>query len=153
MKLYLVQHGKPLPKEENPDKPLSEQGRTDVTHLATFLERAGVTVDVAFHSGKSRAEETASILVARIGKGLKAEKREGLSPLDDIKGAVDTVLGEKKNLLIAGHLPHLGKLASYLVVGDESVPVVTFQQGGVVCLERGDEGNWTVAWMLIPDIL
>ena len=153
MRLYLVQHGKPLPKEENPDKPLSEQGRRDVTHLAEFLERAGVTVDMAFHSGKSRAEETASILVSRIGKGLKAEKREGLSPLDDIKGVVYTVLEEKKDLLIVGHLPHLGKLASYLIAGDESLPVVTFQQGGMVCLEKGEEGNWTLAWMIIPDIL
>jgi phosphohistidine phosphatase len=153
MRLYLVQHGKPLPKEENPDKPLSDKGKKDVNHLAEFLERAGVRVDMAFHSGKSRAEETASILVSRIGQGLKAEQREGLSPLDDIKGIVDTVLKEEKDFLVVGHLPHLGKLASYLVAGDDSLPVVTFQQGGMVCLERGEEGNWTVVWMLIPGIL
>ena len=153
MRIYLVQHGKPLPKEENAARPLSEQGRQDVKRLAEFLKRIGVKVDAVFHSGKTRAEETASLLVSRMGPGPKVEQREGLSPLDDIKGILNTVLGEEKDLLIVGHLPHLARLSSFLVTGDEALPVVTFQQGGIVCLERREEGTWTVVWMLTPDIL
>jgi phosphohistidine phosphatase SixA len=40
-----------------------------------------------------------------------------------------------------------------LITGDEEVPVVSFQQGGVVCLERDEKGHWSVAWMVVPEII
>ena len=33
MKLYLVQHGDALTKESDPDRPLSDRGRADVTEM------------------------------------------------------------------------------------------------------------------------
>ena len=44
MKLYLVQHGQAVSKEEDPERPLSEQGREDVRRVATRLGEAGVRV-------------------------------------------------------------------------------------------------------------
>jgi phosphohistidine phosphatase len=55
--------------------------------------------------------------------------------------------------MIVGHLPFLGKLASALLTGSESVSPVAFRQGGVICLQRNEGMTWQVAWMVIPDIL
>jgi len=56
--------------------------------------------------------------------------------------------------MIVGHLPHLEKFISLLVTGSDSSQVVRFQQGGVVCLRTHEaEKNWTIAWMLVPEII
>ncbi|MFH1350191.1 MAG: phosphohistidine phosphatase SixA [Pseudomonadota bacterium] len=153
MKVYLMQHGKPLPKEENPDRPLSGQGHGDVKKMAEFLQKCGVKIEGTFHSGKTRARQTAEIMISKLNPGLELQKKSGLSPLDDVREIAQQIRSSDKELLIAGHLPHLGKLTSLLVVGDDSIPVVSFQQGGVVCLERGDDGAWKVAWMLVPKLI
>ena len=153
MKIYLMQHGKPVSKEEDPDRPLSEQGKNDVESVADFLQKCGVKVEGAFHSGKTRARQTAEIMVSKLSPGSEPQEKQGLSPLDDVGDIANEIMKGEKDLLIAGHLPHLGKLASLLVAGSESVPVVSFQQGGVVCLGKGEEGRWTVAWMLVPEIV
>ena len=41
MRIYLTQHGLAVPKDIDPDRPLSEQGREDVRRLAEFLDKAG----------------------------------------------------------------------------------------------------------------
>jgi len=55
--------------------------------------------------------------------------------------------------MLVGHLPHLSRLASRLICGDEERKVVSFQMGGVVCLERDAEGNWSVRWALTPELV
>jgi len=39
---------------------------------------------------------------------------------------------------------YFGKLAALLLVGDPERKVVGFRNGGVVCLERDEDGNWSV---------
>lgn len=153
MKIYLMQHGKPVSKDEDPDRSLSEQGRDDVERIAQFLKRSGATIDEIFHSGKTRARQTAEIVISRLNPGKEPKEKSGLSPLDDVKEIASQVNERDKDLLIAGHLPHLGKLTSLLVAGSDTIPVVSFQQGGVVCLERGEQDKWTISWMLIPHII
>jgi phosphohistidine phosphatase len=154
MNIYLVQHGKPVPKETDPKKPLSEQGLEDIKKMAAFLHRAGVTVKNIFHSGKTRARETAEIMADRLTPGVSPEPMKGLSPLDDA-GEVAEKLGQgQTDAMIVGHLPHLARLTSILTTGSETASVAAFQQGGVVCLRLfPEEKNWTIAWMLVPDIL
>lgn len=153
MRVYLMQHGRPVPKEEDPDRPLSDQGKGDVGRMSEFLKKSGVKIQEVFHSGKTRARQTAEIMLSQLNPRLKAQERAGLSPLDDVKEIASQLIDAEQDLLIAGHLPHLGKLASLLVAGDEKVPVVSFQQGGVVCLEKDEEGGWSVAWMVVPEII
>lgn len=42
MRLYLVQHGEALRKEENPERPLSDRGQETVRRVAAFLRKIGV---------------------------------------------------------------------------------------------------------------
>jgi len=154
MNIYLMQHGKPVPKEKNPDKPLSDRGRDDVRKMADFLKKAGIQVETVFHSGKTRARQTAEIINSKINPGKESQKREGLSPLDDVKAIAEGIKQGQKDFMIVGHLPHLGKLISLLITGSDSSQVVSFQQGGVVCLRTNEEEkNWAIAWMLVPEII
>lgn len=66
MKLYLVQHGEASAKTVDPERPLTELGRTDVEQLARFLGEAGVRIERVMHSGKLRAVQTAECLAAGI---------------------------------------------------------------------------------------
>lgn len=153
MKVYLMQHGHPVPKEEDPERPLSGQGKKDVGKVADFITQSGVKVEEVFHSGKTRARETAEIMLSRLNPEAEAQQRAGLSPLDEVREIAAYIKGTEKDLMIAGHLPHLAKLTSLLVAGEEDIPVVRFQQGGVVCLERDEMGRWAVVWMIVPGII
>ncbi|MEJ2181896.1 MAG: phosphohistidine phosphatase SixA [Nitrospirota bacterium] len=149
MLLYLVQHGKPKTKEEDPGRPLSEQGEEDVRAMAEFLSH-GVTIRRIFHSGKLRAKQTAEVLAARLGG--EAGEADGLNPMDDPGIWEDRLAEETEDMMLVGHLPHLGRLASVLLTGDAGAEIVEFQQGGVACLEKGN-GRWQLRWMVVPEVV
>ncbi len=118
MYLYLVQHGKAMDKEDNPERPLSVEGRADVEKMASFLSGlsslsgpSGIKVERIFESGKLRATETAGI----IGNVLGVDVLEGedLSPLDNPGQWVGKLNEVYEDTMLVGHLPHLGKLASF----------------------------------------
>jgi phosphohistidine phosphatase len=154
MKVYLMQHGKPLREEENPDRPLSEQGTRDVEKMAAFLEKSGVRIEEVFHSTKTRARQTAELMIRTLNPGIKPIEKTGLSPMDDVRLISEEIDRSENDLMIVGHLPHLARLSSFLITGSQDKPIVRFQQGGVVCLTREEGYNhWSVAWMLTPGIL
>ena len=62
MRLYLVQHGQAKSEELDPQRGLTEQGVQDVERLAAFLKPLSLAVQVVWHSGKTRAAQTAEIL-------------------------------------------------------------------------------------------
>ena len=154
MNIYLVQHGKPVPKEKDRERPLSDRGKDDVEKIANFLLKAGIEVKEVFHSGKTRARQTAEIMISRLNPGKEPQEKEGISPLDDVKLMAEEIKQSQKDFMVVGHLPHLAKLISFLTTGTDSNSVVGFQQGGIVCL-RSDENKttWAIAWMLIPEII
>lgn len=153
MAVYLMQHGRPLSKEDDPERPLSPEGIKEVENLAKFLHGLGITLQEIYHSGKRRAKETAEIMGSLLTPGREPKEKKGLSPLDDVVEIADHINKKEGDLLIAGHLPHLSKLTSLLVTGKETNPIVSFQQGGLVCLKRNEDDGWAVAWMLVPEIL
>lgn len=152
MKLYLVQHGEAKSEEMDPSRSLTEKGAADVGKVAGFLNPLHVKVKAVFHSGKTRARQTAEILAEVVRDGdLKAHG--GLAPNDPVGPLKDEIAQTSDDLMIVGHLPFLGKLASVLVGGAESADSVAFRQGGIVCLERDEKGAWRVRWMVTPDLL
>ena len=149
MNIYLVQHGAALPKEIDPERPLSEEGIRDVETVARFLEAAGLTVPEIYHSGKTRALQTARILAKRLSAD-KVEARTGMEPDDDVADFADGI-GKNREALYVGHLPHLGKLASWLTAGDERADVVGFVNSGVLCLGTSEDG-YRIEWYLTPGL-
>ena len=153
MRVYLMRHGQPVSALENPERPLSHLGKNDVEKIAEFLHRAGVKIGQVLHSGKARAKQTAAIMASRLNPELELQESPGLGPMDDVTRITSQLKESKEDLLIAGHMPHLGKLVSLLVVGNQLAPVVNFQQGGVACLERDEMDRWSIAWVLAPNII
>ena len=151
MRLYLVQHGDSLPAEADTERSLSPRGRTDVGRLAAFLNgRANVAR--IWHSGKTRARQTAELLAATVGTDARIEAHRRIDPLDPVEDFAAEVQGWKEDALVAGHQPFLGKLVARLVRGAVEPEVVRFEPGTAICLERAADGRWTVQWMLRPEL-
>ncbi len=151
MRLYLVQHGKAKSKEEDPERSLTDEGAAEVLKIGKFLKKAGVDVVRILHSGKRRAQQTAEIIGEQLG--VEVEETDGLEPLADISTWAERVTELGENIMLVGHLPHLSKLANYLLSGNPDLDALTFRFGGVVCLERDEKGKWRVLWMLRPEIV
>jgi phosphohistidine phosphatase len=153
MRVYLAQHGLAVPKETDPERPLSEQGREDVRRLADLLEGAGIRVEQALHSGKTRAEQTAALLARAVLPGGQAQGRSGLAPNDPVEPLASEIESWSADTLLVGHLPFLGRLASLLLAADADRPTLAFQPGSLACLERDATGPWALAWMIRPELL
>jgi phosphohistidine phosphatase len=153
MKLYLVQHGAAVAKENDPQRPLTPEGRADVERLAAFLKHAGVRVNRVIHSGKLRAEQTAECLADAIAAGIELEASGLINPNDDPRAFDWQSDSWDRDTLIVGHLPFLAKLVAHLVVGDEPRLLVGFQPGTVVCMEHVDGTRWVIDWMIRPELL
>jgi phosphohistidine phosphatase len=153
MRLYLVQHGAALAKEADPTRPLSEAGRQDVQSMADFLRGAGIRVERLWHSGKSRAQQTAQLLAKAVLPRGRIEQVGGIGPDDDVAGFVSDADVWEQDILVVGHLPFLSRLVARLVAGDPEHEVVGFLPGSVVCLERRDVDRWILLWMIRPDLL
>ena len=153
MRLYLVQHGQAKSEEIDPRRTLTEQGSQDVERLAGFLKALSLAVEQVWHSGKTRAVQTAEILAPTLAGKPKVVEQKGLAPNDPVE-PIEAKLGQaQSDLMVVGHLPFLDRLASKLVTGKETAKVCTFQQGGLVCLEPAENNTWTVCWMVIPELL
>jgi len=153
MNLYLMQHGDALPKEADPDRPLSERGRLDVERIAAALGRAGIHVGRIVHSGKLRAAQTAAIMDAALGVFGGVEAVPGIDPQDSTAAFAGTVEAWSEDTLVIGHLPFMTRLVARLVCGDELVAAVAYQPGTVICLQSLGSPRWSVQWMLRPDLL
>ena len=150
MKLFLVRHAEAKSREEDPASHLSGKGRMSAEKIASFL--AGkITVEKIFHSGKTRAKETADIFAKHL-KSKDVEEKEFLDPLAEPEIWAERLKNEKNDLMIAGHLPYLSDLVSLLLCGNKNKKIIEFKTGGVVCLFREGE-QWIIDWMTTPENL
>ncbi len=149
MRLYLVRHAEAKSKDEDPERPLTVRGRKQVTGIATSLWNSGAApVKRILHSGKTRSLQTAEILTEHVAPKNGIRESDGLGPLEDPTIWAGRLSDLDEDLMLVGHLPHLGRLASLLLCGDEVEPVVAFAAAGTLCLERDETDNWTVQWMI-----
>ena len=152
MALYLVQHGKSLSKEKDPEQGLSEAGITETRLIARVAAGYAVAVKGIHHSGKTRARQTAEIFAEALNPVAGVHQIEGIKPMDDVT-AIASGLNPEDSLMLVGHLPFMARLTAFIVAGRTEPPVFKFQNSGIVCLDRGpDETNWQIVWTLMPHI-
>ena len=153
MRLYLAQHGKALDSDRDPQRSLSDAGKADVSVVAQQLGKAGVRVARVWHSGKLRAEQTATVLAAHLLETGAAEATTGIAPNDPVEDfSVDLDVWQEDTLVV-GHLPFMARLVSKLVTRNADRFCVQYTPGTVVCLERLSPDQWIIAWMLSPELL
>ncbi|MDX8411764.1 MAG: phosphohistidine phosphatase SixA [Mariprofundaceae bacterium] len=152
MKLYLVQHALAVSKEDDPERGLSEQGMADARKMAEFLARMSEPGPARIvHSGKKRARQTAELLAERLNIQQVREMLD-LDPMADPGVWAAHASAMADDIMLVGHLPHVSRLASLLLVGHANVEVVRFANAGVVCLAKNETG-WSLRWMVTPDLV
>jgi phosphohistidine phosphatase len=152
VKLYLVQHGDALSKEADPDRPLSGQGRDDVTRMAAFLRGRFRSARVC-HSGRTRARQTAELLAAALAPGCKIEELSGIGPNDPVAPLAGRLADLGGDTLLVGHLPLLARLATVLVTGRDQPAIVDYRPASILCLASSGDGGWTIQWMIRPELV
>lgn len=150
MDFYLVRHGEAKPEYEDPNRPLSDQGRREVEKVARAVAAKEIRVSEILHSDKLRAKQTAEILAQFLSPRRGIREIKGLSPQDDPLVAKVELEAAQWSLMLVGHLPHLSRLVSLLIVGDAEKDIVDFPAAAVVCLYHA-KGTWEVKWTLTPD--
>jgi phosphohistidine phosphatase len=152
MALYLVQHGKSLPKEIDRRKGLSEEGIADVKRIAGVAGGYGIRVSTIAHSGKRRAQQTAELFAEVLLPEQGLVRRNDINPLDNVVSFAGTI-DSRDNFMYVGHLPFMERLTSYLLTGSIDKPIFKFQNGGIVCLDIDSQSqSWVIKWTLMPDI-
>jgi phosphohistidine phosphatase len=152
MNLLLVQHGQAKREAEDPARPLTDAGAEAAEKVAKWLAASGVEVAEIRHSGKRRAEQTASIFAEHLSPQRGVRATTGLKPMDDVRAVAEELKEHEGSLMLVCHLPFMSRLTGLLVAGDPEREVVRFQNAGVVCLGEL-EGRWSVEWVVVPRLI
>ena len=146
--IYFAQHGLAVDKSHDPERPLSEAGIQQTLSVADRLCISKIPVSRIFHSGKQRAAQTAEIFASALAVSTLS-RADQLSPNDDVTLLANEL--HEDNALYVGHLPHLEKLVSFLVTGDDKHNIIKFQNSAVVCLIKIDS-HYQIKWFLTPEL-
>ena len=141
------------------DREISQKGKTTINDLAECLDKKDLKdVSEIRHSKLIRARQTAELF--NNDAGLKAKLKEAplLEPNADFRILADIVNKCEKDLILVGHQPNLGLLASYLLTQDCKWDVFIIKKTGLLCLEKtegpeiqkGWKSAWQLRWLLSP---
>lgn len=152
MALYLVQHGRSLPKTEDPDPGLSPEGKRETERIAGVAAGYSVNVSAIVHSGKKRARETATILSSALSPAGGVQAQSGMNPMDDVRFFSEQ-LRLDQDIMLVGHLPFLDRLIGLMITGNPDNLVFKLQNSGILCLDRApDVIHPVIRWALMPAI-
>ena len=152
MALYLIQHGKSLPKDQDPDQGLSAEGIAETERMAKLAKDYDIAVTQIRHSLKTRARQTAEIFAVALNPKQGTQEVSGIKPLDDVD-AYAANIDPAEDIMLVGHLPFMERMTAYLITGSIDKPVFKFQNSGIVCLDKDPESEaWVIKWALMPNI-
>jgi phosphohistidine phosphatase len=154
MEFYLVQHGEAYSEQEDPDRSLTPAGARQIQLSAQALRKLGVGVDLVVTSTKKRAQQTAQLMAAELGYRVEeVQVTEALNPTSPVEEFIDFMRAfqDRPRVLVAGHLPSLGLIASRLLC--EGRPIaIHFEMGGVGRIDVAEwpTGSGDFRWYLVP---
>jgi phosphohistidine phosphatase len=162
MRIFLVRHGHALSDQEDPRRPLSLRGREVAGRVAGFLKAGGAlaTVRAVWHSPLARSRETAELLISQLGLDVLLIEAPGLLPEDSPAPIADRLDRADDPVMIVGHEPQLGSLATLLVRGKVQPVGFEFKKCAVLALEKtggrhkkSGRARWQVRWHFSPELL
>jgi phosphohistidine phosphatase len=146
--LYLVHHGDAVGPEVDPQRPLSAVGRAEVDFAAAKAAARGARPAIVWHSGKLRAKQTAEAFWRACNALAEVSATRDLQPDDSPTWIRDRLRDETRDIVIAGHFPHLPRLLALLLGGAEGT-AGDFPLHGVVALASDDAGEtWKEEWRI-----
>ena len=156
MDLYILRHGAAEPREsglEDRDRKLTGEGKRELGAVLKAARNAKVAPDLILTSPLRRARETAE-LAARMLDCKRTVETRSLLP-EARPDAVWKEIGAEKSarqILLAGHQPHLGKLVRFLL---EAAVAVDLKKGALVRVTtQGRLGppRGVLKWMITPRV-
>ena len=157
MEIYLMQHGPNLSKDEDPEESLSPEGEVQISKAAQAIKKMGLEFDVIIASPKKRSQQTAALVARTIGfpvdSIVETEKVKAMTPAEETIRYLEEFQG-KQSVLIAGHLPSLAEVASFLLTSG-SKATIQFERGGIgrIDVESLPTSEGKLSWYLTPDQL
>lgn len=156
--LYLMRHGiaaDPSPGTSDTERALTAEGVRKTARVAVGLQTIGVHPDLILSSPLRRAEETArlvaDVLLPKRAVELYPPLAGGFSAADILRG-VRPPRGAHE-LLLVGHQPDLGELASFLLTGSTGLVALPFKKAGVAAIAVAalpPRTPATLEWFLTP---
>lgn len=136
--LYLLRHGiaaDATAEMSDADRPLTAGGARKMQRIARGLKRAGFRPDLILTSPLRRTQETAALLGA-VDPSLAIEVYEPLAPGHSAASVLDGLRAyrDKSRIVLVGHQPDLGELASHLLTGSVSRAPLPFKKGGMAAI-------------------
>jgi phosphohistidine phosphatase len=137
----------------NDDRPLTEVGRNKMSKEAKGISKIVGKVDVILTSPMIRAHDTAKIVARALGAESKIKVCKDLTPGHSLKKLLASLskFKELKGIMVVGHQPDLGYLASALLGSSESI--VEFKKGAICAIEISTlppSANGRLLWLLQP---
>ncbi|MCK9554884.1 histidine phosphatase family protein [bacterium] len=151
-KLYLVRHGAAVPETENPEKPLSDVGRYETIKVAESLRGFMVLPDEIWHSARLRTRQTAGLLKDLL-RVRKCFEKKNLLPGDDPGKLITELAKTSKHIMVVSHIPFVEKAAGLLLGGKEESTPVSFDTSSVACFKRCGGKEWSLEWLITPDVI
>ena len=152
---YLVRHGiaeARSPERADGERALTAEGIRKMRQAVAGLHRLDVKPGAIWSSPLCRAQETADLLAT----GLEIKSSAicaALAPEGDQTALLAAMRTAPAPLMLVGHQPDLGMLASRLLTGDADGVFLSFKKGGVACITwNGHEpaGHGQLEWFLTP---
>jgi len=157
MEIYLMQHGPALSKEQDPDEGLAPEGEARIHASGKALKRLGVSFDAILSSPKKRSRQTAAIVAKEVGfsieKIIETKKVKAMTPPEETVVALSELVGVSR-VLVAGHLPSVAEVASFLLTKG-SKAAVQFEMGGCcrIDVEKLPTHEGRLRWYMVPEQL
>lgn len=138
------------------DRPLSNKGAKRLRKAARGLRELTIPFDIILTSPLLRARQTAEIVAAELGMRERLEEISGLAPESTVEHLLFglTRYQDRDHLLLVGHEPLLGRVASHLLAARQTANLNLSFKKGTLCrieidsLPVGKAG--TLHWFLTP---
>jgi phosphohistidine phosphatase len=160
MQIYLLRHAIAVPRGSvsfpNDDRPLTEEGVKKMAKAAKGAAKILPAIDVILSSPLKRAHETATIIARAIGAEHRLEICNHLLPNSSMKSVMSYLAKYKElqSILIVGHGPDIGFIASSLLGSSDDV--IEFKKGALCCIETESippKNHGKLLWHLPPRFL
>lgn len=143
MKIWLLRHGEAEPSRgEDAQRQLTADGRQQVEQAASWL--VDQPFDAVLCSPYPRAQQTAEVLFARLGRQPEIITAPWLTPDESVAQALRQLEEYPlENLLLIGHQPLLGLLGGWLCEGHRQASLA-LGTASLACVEGDCLGAGTL---------
>ncbi|MBI4427517.1 MAG: phosphohistidine phosphatase SixA [Ignavibacteriales bacterium] len=155
MLIYLLRHGDASqdPSLHDSERPLTQLGQQQAETVARFLQRSRTSISTILSSPLQRAREMAAPLQEHLGVR-NFRITEYLIPGNDVRQVIAQINGDSvESVLLVGHEPLLGELASLLVTTADDLNV-EFKKGALALIEAGSpvrEAQGVLKWLITAE--